>query len=390
MNQIGSQNIAMNSSERTCGTAHKSVTWKSRLVFLTLFNVGLCMYGQVGIGNPTPDSTSVLDLTNPNNKGMVLPAATGVGAFSTGPVLGMTYFTNDHIYYKRSDGYNALSPWKYKFNGDASENVYYNSGGNIGIGATNLSVAPEAPLQVQPDNPVNLSSNGTIEIGASLGNNLVLNSSEIQARNTGSSAPLKINEDGGDVTLGSSATPVQLSVSGKIREYHQPSGQYYDLIAPGTIVMWYGTTANIPTGWAICDGGTYSRSDGGGTILTPDLSGRFIVGSGSNGTTTYAPHDVGGQDSVALAANELGAHTHYISLTTNTTGSHRHSMGGSFSEHDGNGNGGEEGLEDHGNDHTGYAGNHNHSVSGYTQSSGAGDAHENRPMYHALVFIIKL
>ena len=365
-------------------------TWIGIVFMANLFLWGQVALGQVGIGNPTPDSTSVLDLTNPNNKGLVLPSASGTGTFSSGSVLGITYFSNDHIYYKRSDGYNALTPWKYKFNGNISEDVYYNSGGNIGIGVTNLSASPEAPLQVMPDQPVSLSGNGTVMIGSSLNNNLVINSGEIQTRNTGSAAPLKINEDGGDITLGSPGAPVQLSVSGKVREFHQPSGQFYELISPGTIVMWYGTTADIPTGWAICDGGSYPRSDGSGSILAPDLSGKFVVGVGNNGSSTYAPHDTGGADSVALAANELGQHNHFISLTTSTTGNHSHGMNGSFYQHDGNGSGGDDGFQTAGNDQTQSAGSHNHSVSGNTQFSGQGDPHENRPQYHALVFIIKL
>ena len=365
----------------------------NRYILFIAFTAALGCQGllaQVGIGNPAPDSTSVLDLTNPNNKGLVLPPASNTGAFSTGPTLGITYFSNDHIFYKRSDGYNALSPWKYKFNGDASENVYYNSGGNIGIGATTLASPPEAPLQVQPDAPVSLSGNGTVLIGNTLGLNLAINSGELQSRSTGSAAPLKINEDGGDITMGSPATPVQLSVTGKVREYHQPTGQYYDLVAPGTIVMWHGDTTNVPTGWAICNGNSYTRSDNNGSMQTPDLRGKFIVGVGDNGTSSYGAHATGGQDSVALAANELGQHRHYISLTTSTNGAHNHSMHGSYRQHDGNGSGGDDGLQNPGGDRTSTDGNHSHSVSGNTQFSGSGDAHENRPSFHALVFIMKL
>lgn len=40
----------------------------------------------------------------------------------------------------------------------------------------------------------------------------------------------------------------------------------------GGIIMWSGTTANIPPGWVLCDG----------TQGTPDLRERFIVGASSN------------------------------------------------------------------------------------------------------------
>lgn len=365
---------------------------KTKIFTLTLLALGYCglAFGQVGIGNPSPDSTSVLDLTNPNSKGLVLPPASSTANFSTSSSLGMVYFTNDQIFYKRSDGYNGLSPWRYRFNGNASEDVYYNAGGNIGIGSASLTTSPEAPLQIETDNAISLSGNGSFMIGTSLNNNLVVNSSEIQTRATGSAAPLKINEDGGDVTFGDSPSPVDVAVSGKIQELHQPSATYSDLVPRGTIVMWFGSSANVPTGWAICDGGSYGRSDNNGTVTTPDLSGKFVVGAGSNGNSTYAAHATGGQDSVALSVAELASHNHFVSLSTSNSGSHRHGMGGSFYQHDGNGSGGDDGFQTSGNDQTSTAGNHSHSVNGNTQTSGSGAAHENRPEFHALVYIMKL
>jgi microcystin-dependent protein len=360
------------------------------LGILLLAGFGNLAFGQVGIGNPNPDSTSVLDLTNPNNRGLVLPPAASTAGFSTTSTLGMTYFSGDNIFYKRSDGYNALSPWRYRFNGNISEDVFYNLGGNIGIGSTNLTVSPQAPLQIETDNPVSLASNGSFMIGNTAGLNLVMNSRELQSRNNGSEAPLLINEDGGDVTFGAAASPVDVAASGKIREFHQPASTFYDLVPTGTIVMWYGSGANIPGGWAPCDGGTYGRSDNTGTITTPDLQGRFVVGVGSNGVSTYTAHDTGGQDSVALSVAELPAHRHFISLSTSTAGNHSHGMGGDWGQHDGNGSGGEDGLEDVGNRSTGNAGNHNHSVNGNSQFTGSDAPHENRPSFHALIYILKL
>lgn len=347
-------------------------------------------FGQVGIGNPSPDSTSVLDLTNSNNKGLVLPPATSPASFSTSSTLGMTYFSGDHVFYKRSDGYNALSPWKYKFAGNSSEDVYYNSPGRIGIGSADITVRPQAPLQIETDSSISLSSNGAFMIGTTLNANLAINSREIQSRSGGSAAPLKINEDGGDVTFGNAPSPVDVEISGKSKELHQPSGNYVDLVPRGTIVMWFGTASDVPEGWAICDGGSYGRSDNNGSISTPDLSGKFVVGAGTNGTSNYTAHDVGGQDSVALTTPELAAHQHYISLGTSGVGNHSHGMGGSFYQHDGNGSGGDNGFQTSGNDHTRDAGAHSHSVNGNSQSTGSGDAHENRPEFHALVYIMKL
>lgn len=46
----------------------------------------------------------------------------------------------------------------------------------------------------------------------------------------------------------------------------------------GAILMYGSGTA--PTGWGLCDGSTYTRADASGSIVSPDLRDRFIVGAG--------------------------------------------------------------------------------------------------------------
>lgn len=206
----------------------------------------------------------------------------------------------------------------------------------------------------------------------------------------------------------------------------------------GGIVMWSGSTSNIPSGWALCDG-----SSG-----TPDLRNRFIVGAGSN----YSVNSTGGTDSVTLSISQMPSHNHSMSSagghghsgSTSGDGSHGHSgstggasanhtHGGSTSgagdhAHDapwfrGVGQGGAtwavaNGSDNrrtnpagthahsfttggHSNDHAhsfsvgggGHshgisingAGDHSHSIT----SAGSGQSHENRPPYYALCFIMK-
>ena len=69
-----------------------------------------------------------------------------------------------------------------------------------------------------------------------------------------------------------------------------------DSIPKGVIVMWSGTLATIPAGWALCDG----------TNGTPDLQNKFIRGA----TTTTLPGTEGGADTVTLATTNLPSHTH--------------------------------------------------------------------------------
>jgi microcystin-dependent protein len=207
----------------------------------------------------------------------------------------------------------------------------------------------------------------------------------------------------------------------------------------GGIVMWSGTVLNIPSGWTLCNG-----QNG-----TPDLRDRFIVGAGSN----YSTGSIGGVDSVSLSESQMPSHSHSISSagdhshsgSTGGDGSHSHSgqTGGQSQNHyhggvtDGNGQhqhgytltlpqrgtsggGARDGANPQGgatdgaglhqhtfntygvsNDHShGFsvtggghshsvsinsAGNHSHSMS----AAGGGAAHENRPPYYALCFIMK-
>jgi microcystin-dependent protein len=91
-------------------------------------------------------------------------------------------------------------------------------------------------------------------------------------------------------------------------------------VPSGSIIMWSGSIASIPSGWLLCNG-----SSG-----TPDLRDRFVVGAG----TTYAVGATGGATSVTLATTNLPSHTHSISATgTTSTESqgHTHTFSGTTS-----------------------------------------------------------
>ena len=60
--------------------------------------------------------------------------------------------------------------------------------------------------------------------------------------------------------------------------------------------MWSGSVANIPFGWALCNG-----SNG-----TPDLRNRFIVGAGN----TYAVGATGGTANASITVVSAGSHSH--------------------------------------------------------------------------------
>ncbi|MEK4628117.1 hypothetical protein MKZ17_07910 [Solibacillus sp. FSL R7-0682] len=157
--------------------------------------------------------------------------------------------------------------------------------------------------------------------------------------------------------------------------------QDFNPIPSGLISMWSGAVNTIPAGWALCNG-----QNG-----TPNLLNRFIVGAGS----TYAVDATGGSDTVTLTAAQMPLHSHSgSSLSTNTTGAHTHSMGDNYGYIVNAGSGSSEAFKYNVNasspSYTQSGGNHSHSISGNTGSAGSGAAHENRPPYYALAYIMKL
>lgn len=79
-------------------------------------------------------------------------------------------------------------------------------------------------------------------------------------------------------------------------EAGQPVVSGGDGVPSGTIVAYNG--ANVPEGWAICDG-----SNG-----TPNLKGRFILGSVSKDKIGKT----GGEEEVSLSNDEMPPHDHYF------------------------------------------------------------------------------
>ena len=127
-------------------------------------------------------------------------------------------------------------------------------------------------------------------------------------------------------------------------------------IPSGFIGLWSGAANAIPSGWYLCNG-----SNG-----TPDLRNRFVVGSGAG--ASYSVGDTGGANTVTLSINEMPAHDHdtdldpYKIVATGPNSFGYISLGGAG----------------------GYPGGMLN-----MQNTGGGQAHENRPPYYALCYIMK-
>ena len=145
----------------------------------------------------------------------------------------------------------------------------------------------------------------------------------------------------------------------------------------GGIIMWSGS--DEPDGWALCNGQT---KDG---KTTPDLRNRFIVGSGgeyNNGWT-------GGQKSVTLTQSQMPSHNH--TGTTNKDGAHEHTANGSMNVASGS-----DGVVVYVNAPASgrhgviYPRGSEHQHAFTTNATGGSQAHENRPPYYALAYLMRV
>ena len=200
-----------------------------------------------------------------------------------------------------------------------------------------------------------------------------------------------------------------LTVSGNI----QATGfTGYGITPIGGIIMWSG--ANEPPGWAICNGQTKNGQ------TTPDLTGRFIVGAGQahSGAPSndivgkdYNMGDKAGENEVILSEGQMPVHKHGINIFGDTSlegtitmendGAHSHNYKKPIPSRDG----GDSGwwLDNDmswGNASTGSSGSHKHTlnntlsvshdISATANNTGNGEAHENRPPYYALAYIMRV
>ena len=149
-------------------------------------------------------------------------------------------------------------------------------------------------------------------------------------------------------------------------------------VATGLIVLWYGSTASIPAGWALCNGS-------GGTI---DLRGKIPVGAGTG--SAYSVGDTGGSATFTAAGTitvagraiteaEMAEHWHpfddYTARFHGTTGSGYTSLCGGAATTSGTTASAGEGTA------------HGHSAGEGTAFTG--DTVASLPFYYALAYIQK-
>lgn len=120
-------------------------------------------------------------------------------------------------------------------------------------------------------------------------------------------------------------------------------------VPSGCIVIWSGTTDNIPTGWALCDG-----QDG-----RPDLRDRFVLGVGA----AHGVGETGGSETVALTVGQMPEHSHDVRII---------------------------GININGDAKCGVTNSGGTRGKNQIFPSGSSQPHPNMPPYYTLAYIIKL
>ena len=172
---------------------------------------------------------------------------------------------------------------------------------------------------------------------------------------------------------GNASVQGNLAVSGKLMRNNTEVMP----VPVGGIVMW--SKQSAPDGeawatddndghWAVCSGATVNGTQ------TPDLRGRFIVGV-NDGTAnagqdysqrSYKVGDKGGEDAHALSVNEMPSHDHQFERGRATN------------------------ISSSGSGTDIWARNGSYNSPAKTETSGSGAAHENRPPYYALYYIMRV
>lgn len=179
------------------------------------------------------------------------------------------------------------------------------------------------------------------------------------------------------------------------------------LVPLGVIQMWAGEVTSIPDGYRLCNGDTLSKTDykllynvigdvfntafdcngnkysspSSNAFRLPDLRGRFIVGYHPNDNEYSYTAAAGGEKAHTLTEAEIPSHTHpmddyYFTEHSNVTGYY----------------GKQKKLD---NGYAGCAGNDTDNnaiwyVTHPTQAVGGSNAHENRPPYYVLAYIMRV
>lgn len=144
-----------------------------------------------------------------------------------------------------------------------------------------------------------------------------------------------------------------LSVTGMVKVPAGKVNEAKGVVPIGGVLAW--TRADVPDGWAICDGSTTNN------VETPDLRGLFVRGASDSGGVGAT----GGAARVTLTEKQIPPHTHGYYMPSGEDE-------GSWASTDNDGHCWKTRTEK------------------TTGSTGGGQAHENRPPFYAVYYIMRV
>ena len=150
-------------------------------------------------------------------------------------------------------------------------------------------------------------------------------------------------------------------------------------IPTGGIIMWSGSIASIPAGWALCNG----------LNGTPNLQDRFVIGAGS----AYGVGVTGGSKDAIVVSHTHTQEAHSHTATTDSAGAHTHTISSGHGSYGASPTAVSEIMDK--TPGTSSSGAHTHSLTTATvtptiNSTGTNGTNANLPPYYALAYIMKL
>jgi microcystin-dependent protein len=327
----------------------KRSTARFVVLLLVLLTHVLLLNAQVGINVSAPEQSAVLDLSAPGkDKGLLIPRMTSQQREAiVNPVDGLLVYdetVKSFYFYKTTSSTpepNDATKWQ------AVNPFSYRKGSN----------------PVDEDHFVlTLTNSKTVVIGTVV-------------------APTETFEVGGTAKVTGT-----LHATENISTPKEFVG--YGTVPKGGIMMWSGVIADIPDGWALCNGQTSN------SMLTPDLRGRFVVGyedrvsppvHSDNAYKTM--NNSGGLKDVTLTAAQMPVHTHGVNDPGHThpyNDMYRNEVDESTTSSGLSWNIMRPGMADDART----TGSRTTGIS--INNAGSGQAHENRPPYYVLAFIMRV
>ena len=169
-----------------------------------------------------------------------------------------------------------------------TETMRVKGNGNVGIGTS----SPAQKLSVSGDTL----TTGTAYLLDTNHSIRAISNSGVAISAYGATDGIILKQTTGNVGIGTTSPSQKLEVNGTVKATTFTGN---GTIPIGGIIMWSGTTTDIPVGWTLCNGTSVN------SLTVPDLRDRFIVGAGS----AYNPKAIGGATSHTLAATNLPTHT---------------------------------------------------------------------------------